>query len=254
MPLSNDFTAVFERDGIVELGMVLGRAELATLRDRLDRLCLPQDGGRRPEVRDLADSLSGPTQASVMQRVNLYRHDEAFDALMRRDDFLDAAQAALGPNIQLFRDQCFYKPALCGGEVYMHQDNRYWHLDPPSAVILFIALDDCTVETGCVHFIKGSHRWGRVEHERAGGGTSVLLEARADKKLSVPVEVPAGHATLHHCQILHWSPPNRSSRPRRAHTIEYVTAGTRCRGEVLVDLPLLRGISSREESCVLRSD
>jgi 2-oxoglutarate-dependent dioxygenase len=239
LPL-NEVRYTLDRDGVVSLGKVLTAEEVGDFRCRLDRLCLPEDRHARSEVRDLADLLDGPSSDSVLQRVNLYRSDSKFDALMRRPDFLDIAECVLGKEIMLFRDQCFYKPPRRGGEVYMHQDNRYWHLDPPLAVILFIALDDCTVETGCVHFIRGSHRWGNVQHTRARNGTSILLEAEVEKRFSVPYELPAGHATVHHCQTLHWSPPNRSTQLRRAHTIEYVAGGVTSRGEPLQNVPVLR--------------
>jgi 2-oxoglutarate-dependent dioxygenase len=231
-------------DGVVALGRVLDSRQLDDLRRRLDRWCMDAAGLKRPDVRDLADTLEGRTCESVMQRVNIYQVDKAFDALARRKDFLAAVESVLGPEIRLFRDQCFYKPPLHGGEVYMHQDNRYWHLDPPNAVVLYLALDDCTVETGCVHFVKGSHKWGRVEHVRARQGTSILLEAVVDKSMSQPLELPAGYASLHHCQIIHWSPPNHSRNARRAHTIEYVAADVRCRGEALYNAPLLRSKES----------
>ncbi len=232
---------IFERDGVVALGRVLDLDQLTDLRERLTRWCTDANGSIAPGVRNLADTLEGAGENSVMQRVNLYLVDPVFEALARRDDFLDAVESVLGHHIRLFRDQCFYKPPFRGGEVYMHQDNRYWHLDPPDAVVFYLALDDCTVENGCVHFVKGSHEWGRVEHVRASEGRSILLEAVADKSLAVPLELPAGHASMHHCQVLHWSPPNRSSKPRRAHTIEYVAAHSRCRGELLLQAPLLRG-------------
>jgi 2-oxoglutarate-dependent dioxygenase len=244
MPSIPELCETFERDGIVELGQILDTAQVVDLCNRLDALCLSDGQSMRVEVRDLADLLHGPSHQSVMQRVNLYRLDPAFRSLVHRSDLLDLAEAILQSDIHLFRDQCFYKPPMIGGEVYMHQDNRYWHLDPPSALVVFIALDDCTVETGCVHYIKGSHRWGRVEHVRAKEGASILLEARANKESSVPVQLPAGHATMHHCQILHWSPPNRSTKPRRAHTIEYVAAGVRSRGVEIQDAPLLRARSA----------
>jgi len=237
----SDLTRDFDRDGVVALGQVLDDGAVDQLRDRLDRLCFDQDGRGLPGVRDLADHIDGRSDQSVVQRVNLYQLDDEFERLVHRNDVLDLVTAILGPNIQLLRDQCFYKPRRCGGEVYMHQDNRYWHLDPAHAVVLFIALDDCTIETGCVHYIPGSHRGGRVDHVRAADGRSILLEAVADKARSVPLELHAGAASLHHCQVLHWSPPNRSSQPRRAHTIEYVAAGVTCRGKALTDAPLLRG-------------
>ena len=80
-----------------------------------------------------------------------------------------------------------------------------------------------------------------MSHERAAGGESILLEARADKAQSEPIVVPAEHATISTCQTLHWSPPNGTDRPRRAYTVQYMADGIRHRGELRRDLPLLSG-------------
>lgn len=241
MKFTSEQRVVFERDGVVPLGQVLTQDDLAEYRRLMDQLFFEAPGKISQTVRDLSELRGQPRSFSVMQLVNMYCLSEQFNRLMRRTDFLDIAEQVLGPNIQLLRDQAFYKPALQGGEIYMHQDNRYWHLDPPSAMTLWIALDDATVESGCVHFIKGSHCWGRVQHRQACYGQSVLLEAEASKELSEPIEVQAGHATLHHCQTLHWSPPNRTGRPRRAHSIQYAATGITSRGGKTSGLPLLRG-------------
>lgn len=232
--------AAFERDGFAPLGRLLDDAAVRELRDVVERSCHTPEGTPRPGVRDLSSLLDGPGEAKVWQRVNVHHSEPSLAELARRGDVLDVVEAVLGLDLQLLRDQCFYKPPRCGGEVFLHQDNRYWHLEPPAAVTVFVALDDCTVATGCVHFIPGSHRWGRVPHRRALEGRSVLLEAEADKALGVPLELPAGHASIHHCETLHWSPPNASPSPRRAHTIQYVRAGVAARGEPLVGLPMLR--------------
>ena len=227
----------FEHDGVVELGPVLSPAEVAELRARLDALVFDETGALHADVRDLSARQDGSSTGSVLQVVDVYRRDPLF-ARLTRLPVLVAAAGVLGPDVRVLRDQTFYKPPFGCDELYLHQDNRYWHLDPPDAVTVWIALDDATVENGCVHFIRGSHRWGRVGHHRAALGTSILLEADAEKGASRPIEVPAGSATMHHCQLLHWSPPNPTARPRRAHTIEYVAAGATSRGSGL-DGPLV---------------
>lgn len=229
----------FERDGVLELGRVVSDGELAELRERMDRIFY---NGSEPNsiVRDLSELKGEQHTYSSLQVVNLHEIDQAFKQLSIRNDLLDAVELILGCDLLLLRDQAFYKPARFGSEVYMHQDNRYWHLEPPLAVTVWIALDDATEESGCLYFLPGSHRRGRIEHTRAAEGRSILLEAVADKADGIPIEVPAGYATMHDCQVLHWSGSNHSARPRRAHTIEYVAASATCRGNPLTDRPVLR--------------
>jgi 2-oxoglutarate-dependent dioxygenase len=181
-------------------------------------------------VRDLSEQEGRPLTNSVLQLVNLNVIDDRFRELVERPSIVDAVRNLLASEVLVFRDQAFYKPALHGGEVYLHQDNRYWHLEPPNAVTVWIAIDPATEDNGCLRYILGSHVVGRVHHSRAASGRSILLEADWDKNSAVPFEVPAGHALVHHCQTLHWSAPNLTSRPRRAHTIEYVSEGVLAKG------------------------
>jgi phytanoyl-CoA hydroxylase len=53
-----------------------------------------------------------------------------------------------------------YKNPGVGGEVGSHQDGSYLITDPPSAVGFWIALEDATIENGCLEFITGSHKNG----------------------------------------------------------------------------------------------
>jgi 2-oxoglutarate-dependent dioxygenase len=224
----------YDREGVVELGRVLDSTDVDRLRSLVDRLIF-NDGAPSSAVRDLSEISGEEKSFRVMQLVNVYQLNSAFAAVFGRSDIVEIVEGILRSPVGILRDQVFYKPPKVGGEVYMHQDNRYWHLDPPKAATLWIALDDATLETGCVHFIKGSHKIGRVDHRRACDGRSVLLEAVANKSDSIPIEVRAGHATLHDCQILHWSPENRSTVPRRAYTVQYVAAGVKARGEEIPD-------------------
>ena len=65
----------------------------------------------------------------------------------------------------------FNRPAICqsmyiyknpgiGGEVIPHQDSWFLYTEPNSAIGFWIALEDCTLQNGCLQFIKGSHKSG----------------------------------------------------------------------------------------------
>jgi ectoine hydroxylase-related dioxygenase (phytanoyl-CoA dioxygenase family) len=148
----------------------------------------------------------------------------------------------LGGPVRLFRDHAFYKPAGKGeaSNLVLHQDNRYWHLEPPACATIWVALDDATVENGCVHYVLGSHNRGRIDHERTDPD-SVLVEAVTDEE-PVAYPVPAGSALIHHAQILHGSPPNTTPLPRRAYCVVYMRADILRRGEPVDEYPLARDL------------
>ena len=85
---------------------------------------------------------------------------------------------------------------------------------------VFIALDKCTKENGCLQIIEGSHKLGRIEHEMIHGQTAVADVDRIEKiKERLPMkfcEMHPGDALFFHCNILHSSGPNKSPNRRWA--------------------------------------
>ena len=63
-----------------------------------------------------------------------------------------------------FRDpRCLQSMVICkqpeiGGAVPPHQDSCFLYTSPPSAVGFWYALEDATLENGCLSFLPGSHK------------------------------------------------------------------------------------------------
>lgn len=50
-----------------------------------------------------------------------------------------------------------------GGAVPPHQDSTFLYTNTPSAVGFWYALEDATLENGCLSFLPGSHRWAPID-------------------------------------------------------------------------------------------
>ncbi|GHH81121.1 hypothetical protein GCM10018793_37890 [Streptomyces sulfonofaciens] len=227
----------FWRDGVVRWDGVLTPQQVADLRISVEKAFF--SAGRPAEgVRDLSERQGEPLDLALLQKVDLWQSDATCEAQVRRPDLVPRVEALLGGPVRLFRDHSFYKAAGKGerSRLVLHQDNRYWHLDPPDAVTVWMALDDATLENGCVQYVHGSHRWGRVEHTRPEEG-AVLVEAHSDQE-PVAYPVPAGSALVHHANTLHGSGPNLTSGPRRAYALVFVRADATVRGRPMTDFPL----------------
>ena len=58
-----------------------------------------------------------------------------------------------------------------GGRHVWHQDYGYWYENgclTPDMGSVFIALDPCTKENGCLRVLSGSHKMGRLDHVSIG--------------------------------------------------------------------------------------
>ncbi|KAK1828401.1 phytanoyl-CoA dioxygenase domain-containing protein 1 [Podospora conica] len=124
-----------------------------------------------------------------------------------------------------------------GGAVPPHQDSTFLYTDPPSAVGFWYALEDATVENGCLSFLAGSHRWagiGRRLVRKEGGGTEMVENtgARFPRGEGGGVEeeggeytvgeVKAGTLVLIHGNLLHKSEANTSGKGRVAYTFHVI--------------------------------
>lgn len=58
----------------------------------------------------------------------------------------------------IIQSMYIFKPPRIGGEVVCHQDSTYIYTEPESCVGFWFALEDATIENGCMHFIPGGHR------------------------------------------------------------------------------------------------
>ena len=73
-------------------------------------------------------------------------------------DILNMVEQLIGPDIILWGTTVFGKPARTGKKTPWHQDANYWPMKPAHTCTAWIALDDATLENGCLQVIPGSHR------------------------------------------------------------------------------------------------
>ncbi len=125
----------------------------------------------------------------------------------------------LGDNPLLFQSMALVKPPG-GCEKPWHQDNAYFSTQSPDAVVgTWIALDEATVENGCMHFLPGGHHRGPMRHHHASD--CEIVPGRLNPAEAIPVPLPAGGMVFFHGSIPHQTPPNASDRRRRALQFHY---------------------------------
>jgi hypothetical protein len=176
-----------------------------------------------------------PSKGDV-QRHNDYVHYE-HDGIARllRKPLVGAVAAALARSaeIRVFQSTLIYKPPIASEPtnfVPWHFDKHYWSTSTSDQMLTaFIPFHDCDEEMGTITMIDGSHRWREIGHDdtvtrhfadRDPDDLEVTLRRNAAYNQAdvtkVPMIIPKGHLSFHHCRTYHGSPTNRSPRPRRA--------------------------------------
>ena len=131
----------------------------------------------------------------------------------------------------LLQSMYIFKPPGIGGEVVCHTDSTYLYTEPMSCIGLWFALEDATLENGCMWALPGRHRDPiKSRFLRRPDGTldyEVYDPTPLPADGAVPLDARRGTLIVLHGQLPHLSGPNRSSKSRHAYTL-HVTDGT-CR-------------------------
>lgn len=164
-------------------------------------------------------------------------YDMSFLNYARNKIILDMVEELLGPNFALWNSSLFAKPARVGSKTPWHQDGEYWPIRPLATCSVWIAVDESTVENGCLKFLPGSHQARRLyaHHTNASKGLSLPLELDSDEfdeSEAVDIELEAGQISLHDVFLIHSSEPNRSNLPRRGLTLRYMPTSSVYRRDI----------------------
>lgn len=227
--LSQEQQDHFRVQGYLSLGKVLEDGLLEELRVEYDRIFAAAQGAGT--FRNLSGPQDGPATAAgpggeqMLQIMQMCERSLLFRRLLYHEALLEVAQDLIGPNIQLFHDQALFKPAHHGGAVLWHQDNAYWKCAPANLVSCWLTLDAVDASNGAMHLIPGSHL-RPVAHPRSASTVLLDIGQEVDASEAVVVDLPAGGAMVHHCQTVHYTPPNRTDRQRRAFVIHWMPPGT----------------------------
>ena len=148
-----------------------------------------------------------------------------------RDPKLAAVARDLGlAQPQVWQSMYIFKQPGIGGEVRWHQDATFFDTTPISVTTFWFALEDATVDNGCLWAEPGGHR-GPLRERFLRDGDRIHMEKLdstpwPDDSTAVPLEAQAGTLVCFHGLLPHYSAPNRSPVSRHAFTLHATDAGT----------------------------
>jgi phytanoyl-CoA hydroxylase len=174
----------------------------------------------------------GSLKQSKDQSINKIGHalhdlDPVFESFSRTNDIrtliddLDIKQPLLLQSMYIFK-----QPNI-GGEVTCHQDSTFLYTEPNNIVGLWFAIEDATMENGCLWAIPGGHRSGlksRWVRSENGMEFSVFDSTPWPEEQLVPLEVSKGSLILLDGLLPHRSYENKSNRSRHAYTLHVISA------------------------------
>jgi ectoine hydroxylase-related dioxygenase (phytanoyl-CoA dioxygenase family) len=174
-----------------------------------------------------------------VQRINLWQADQKVRKLML-DPRLGkmAAQLAGVEGIRLYHDQALHKAPWANPTAW-HLDDPFWSFSSPAAISIWVALDDSTLENGCLYFMPGTHKRAAFKSSGIGEKLGDLFDVYPQWAQNPTVAAPmkAGSCSFHNGLVAHAAAANMTPGWRRAMACLYMPDGSRFNGnqDVLPD-------------------
>lgn len=229
VPLKPDDTRFYHDAGYLIVRDALSPSEVTELRDEATRVCRGDLG----DIRGVTPAEPGESDDDILRRYLCIHFPHKLSEVMLRylshPAIVDVLTNVIGPDVKCMQSMLFIKASGKPGQAW-HQDEFFIPTRDRSLAGAWIALDDATVENGCLWVIPGSHRhgilWPQHEHnDRRFDCTGEAFNFPYSDDDSVPVEVPAGAIVFFNGYLLHRSLPNRATGGyRRVLVNHYMSA------------------------------
>lgn len=217
----------FERNGFVLPARGLDADTTASLRETMEQVFRDN-----PEWHNLVRMPHVPLREGQLEGV--IGGEKLFEIAMN-PQLIAAARALIGPDLIMWGGEIFAKPAAIGKSTPWHQDcyNPAIKAAPgrklTRSAMIWIAVDPVDVENGCLRFVPGSGRNGRLEHNLQPK-PGAMLDFEVDGETlrydeAVNAELAPGHFSVHDSYVVHGANANTSGRRRAGITFHYMDAG-----------------------------
>ena len=157
--------------------------------------------------------------------------DPVFDRFSRTSELKELVEDLRIKNPLLLQSMYIFKQPHIGGKVTCHQDSTFLYTEPMSVTGFWFALEDATIENGCMWAIPGGHKLGLksrwLRAPQGGMRFEVFDETPWLEEKLVPLEVRQGTLIVLHGLLPHKSLENKSAKSRHAYTLHVISGDAR---------------------------
>ena len=221
---TSDQIEFYREHGFLVIDDFLNGSELSSWRDAVDEAVAQFMS--RPDAFHNQKGEDNYYKNVFVQCVNLWKTSEKIKQLIL-DPRLGklAADLAGTSGVRLYHDHAMVKQPWANPTNF-HVDNPYDPFYSHQAIMFWIALDDATLQNGCLYFLSGTHK---TSNFKVGGvlgqvGIGELFHEYPQWSEIEPyaAEMKAGAGVFISGMLAHAAGPNMTTRPRRAFAMLFM--------------------------------
>jgi ectoine hydroxylase-related dioxygenase (phytanoyl-CoA dioxygenase family) len=223
--LTAEQIAFYQENGFIQVENVLTLEEVAELTEAMEEaMTVTSENSVR------TDNENGAYFKVLNQKVNVWRDH----GIMAKYSFHPrVAQIAMelsgASGMRFFHDHALWKMPQDSKQTPWHQDFPYWPMNETGALSAWIPVDDVDENNGCMKFVPGSHKLGKLTGIDLTNPQSIFDFTHGtdvSEKKAVIVPLKKGSCTFHHGLTFHYAHANRTDKPRRVLAVIYMPDGT----------------------------
>jgi phytanoyl-CoA hydroxylase len=237
--LSEDQVLEYQENGFIVINDFLSAEELVDWRKTVMEATGEREGKKMPgkDVKtgdnDGINADAGYFGKVFDQLINLWQTNEGVKRLMLDERIGKVASRLAGVSgIRIWHDQALFKRPWANPTAW-HLDTPFWSFSDRNALSIWVALDDATLENGCLYFIPGSSRVTSFSNSSIGknmDGIFDIYPALAGAR-SVAAPMKAGSCSFHNGLTVHGAGANMTNGFRRAMTCAFMPDGNLFNGQ-----------------------
>ncbi|MEO9021346.1 MAG: phytanoyl-CoA dioxygenase family protein [Ginsengibacter sp.] len=236
--LSKSQIQTYQQDGYLLIENFLATDELLVWRQSVTEAIEQRNGRKMPGSETKIGEDDGINKENDYfskvfdQMLNLWQTSSKMKQLMLDQRIGEMVATLAGwDGTRIWHDQALIKRPWANPTSW-HLDTPFWSFSDRRALSIWIALDDATLENGCLYFIPGTYHKTTFENPGIGKNMDAIFEFYPQfiKSKSVAVPMKAGSCSFHNGLTIHGAGANMTSGFRRAMACAYMPDGAKFNG------------------------
>ena len=236
--LTKEQISSYRENGFIIIDDFLNPDELATWKKSIDSALKDREGrkfshsevktGESDGINDSADYFGKVFD----QIINLWQSDDKVkEIILDKRIGKMATELAQVDGIRVWHDQSLVKQPWANSTAW-HLDTPFWSFAHREALSIWVALEDVTVQNGCLYFMPGSEKITQFDEPGIGASMGDIFNDYPQFKNTTPVAsvIKAGSCSFHNGLNIHAAGPNMTTSARKAFTCAFMPDGSTFNG------------------------